>query len=265
MSNTAPSSIISAAAGRILGALLLLAPLWAAPVAQAQQEAPWPVAVQLVFEVGPEASPEAALSIVQARLEELRPRRTDVVLDDAGRIVVRLRSGGDRDLAVGVIGQPGHIQIALVASDDPIDLQTAQTDGPPEGQVLAPTGQEYEPLLLLYLEGPDVDAQALSGAHFRQAAAGFHQATGTPIVNFELDAVGSRALQRLTSNHRGERIAIVLDGAILMAPSISEPIASGAAFIDAGLGEGGAQALAAIINAGALPTPLTLVEVSTGE
>jgi protein-export membrane protein SecD len=249
-------------------AVLLLPPLWAlvlsGPGAEAQS-APWPAAAELVFEVGPGGAPDAVQSVVQARLEELRPRRTEVILDDAGRIVVRLRSGGDRDLAVGVASQTGRLQIALVASDDPIDIQAAlaESGGPPEGQVLAPTGQEYEPYLLLYLERPGVDAAALSGRHFSQAAAGFHPANGSPIVNFRLDAAGARALSQLTTTHAGERIAIVLDGVVLSAPTVAEPITGGAAYIDGGFTTDSAQALAAIINAGALPAPLTLVEEVT--
>jgi preprotein translocase subunit SecD len=246
---------------------LLLSPTWAAGAAHARQDLPWPAAVRLVYEIAPGADAEETLRIVRERLDELRPRRTDAALDASGRIVVQLRSAGDRDLAVGVVGQPGAFQIALVASDNPAEIQAALADGgaAPEGLVLGATGDRFEPYLLLFADAADADDALLTGAHVRQAAPGFNPGNGAPIVNFQFDDAGARALNKLTTTYAGDRIAIVLDGAIIAAPVISSPITSGSGFIDGGFTTEGAQALAAILNAGALPAPLTLIEESTEE
>lgn len=254
---------------RRLAALILLAsPFWAAPAALARQNASWPAAVRLVFELQPGADADETVRVAQARLDRLRPQRTDAFIDDAGRLVVRLRNAADRDLAAGVVGQPGEFRITLVASDDPARVQAALADQStlPEGQILAPLGDRFEPYLLVYAPGAtDVDDSALTGSHIVRAEAATNPANGAAVVNFELDAAGGRALTRLTTTHVRERIAVVLDGQVLMAPTVSTPLTDGAGSINGGFSPEVAQALAAIMGSGPLPAPVTLVEETAEE
>ncbi len=274
MSNRASFSPIRALTRRLLALLLLASPVWAAGAAYGRQAA-WPAAMRLVYEIDAGADAEQTLGVVRERLEVLRPQRTDALLDDAGRLLVRLRSAGDRDLAVAVIGQTGDFRITLVASDDPAEIQAAvdaaqdaslaETATLPEGRLLAATGERFEPYLLIYAPGaPELAGAELTGAHVRLAERGVNSESGASIVRFELDGAGARAMTKLTTDHVRERLAIVFDGQILMAPVISTPITGGEGYIDGNFTTEGAEVLAAILNAGPLP-PLTLVEESVEE
>ena len=89
---------------------------------------------------------------------------------------------------------------------------------------------------------------------------------GVPVVTFQLDRPGTKAIADYTLRHVNEFLAIVVDGEILTAPNINEPITQGSGQISGGfttLEE--AQQLANVLNSGALPVPLKLVEIVADE
>ena len=71
---------------------------------------------------------------------------------------------------------------------------------------------------------------------------------------------GSRTWSRVTGANIGERIAIVLDNEVHMAPSIREKIPSGRTQIEGFANINEAKDLAIILRAGALPTPVKIIE-----
>lgn len=87
-----------------------------------------------------------------------------------------------------------------------------------------------------------------------------------PVVSQIFTPKGTRAFADFTRNHVGEINGVVLDDAVVTAPNINEPILDGQAEISGGfrtLAE--AQALANLLNAGALPVPLQQVQVQSVE
>ncbi len=77
------------------------------------------------------------------------------------------------------------------------------------------------------------------------------------------DAAGARRFAKLTTEHVGERFAIVLDGKVLSAPTIREPIPGGRGQISGGFNLQGAKDLAVLLRSGALPAPLSVIEERT--
>jgi preprotein translocase subunit SecD len=84
-----------------------------------------------------------------------------------------------------------------------------------------------------------------------------------PVVTTVFDAAGARKFARLTTEHVNERFAIVLDGKVLSAPNIREPIPGGRGQISGGFTLQGAKDLAVLLRSGALPAPLTVIEERT--
>ena len=72
---------------------------------------------------------------------------------------------------------------------------------------------------------------------------------------FSLDRVGAQNLAERSDNV-GKRLAIVLDGKIISAPSINEPITGGNGMISGSFSFQEATDLALLLRSGALPTPL---------
>jgi preprotein translocase subunit SecD len=78
----------------------------------------------------------------------------------------------------------------------------------------------------------------------------------------------SKLIERWTTDHVGEVLAIVLDGTIVTAPVVLEPIKDGKMQISSG-GEGGfspaeAERLASILRSGAYPVPVGEVATDNG-
>ena len=86
---------------------------------------------------------------------------------------------------------------------------------------------------------------------------------GTWVVNFEFDSAGARRFADITKANVGRPFAIVLDGKVISAPVIREPITGGRGQISGNFTTQSANDLAVLLRAGALPAPLTIVEERT--
>ena len=127
----------------------------------------------------------------------------------------------------------------------------------------APAGTE----LLPYIDSPDsvvpvYSRVEVSGESLKDSQADFDQ-HNMPVVSTVFDASGARRFAKLTTEHVNERFAIVLDGKVLSAPVIREPIPGGRGQISGGFSLQGAKDLAVLLRSGALPAPLTVIEERT--
>ncbi|MEQ8344556.1 MAG: protein translocase subunit SecD [Sneathiellaceae bacterium] len=100
----------------------------------------------------------------------------------------------------------------------------------------------------------------LQGERLRDATAGFDQQHGEPVVDFRFDQAGARRFAALTQKMVGRPLLIVLDGKVVSAPVVREPILDGSGRISGGFSFRESAQLAALLRAGALPVPLTVVE-----
>ncbi|HMO02066.1 MAG TPA: protein translocase subunit SecD [Oligoflexia bacterium] len=82
-------------------------------------------------------------------------------------------------------------------------------------------------------------------------------------VSLKLNSEGRRTFARITSEHIGRQLGIILDGVLYSAPVIREPIIGGEASISGGFAMDEAKQLAVILRAGALPAPLKIMEERT--
>ncbi|WP_405274889.1 protein translocase subunit SecD [Gaopeijia maritima] len=99
-----------------------------------------------------------------------------------------------------------------------------------------------------YLE----DAQAQRDPQFNQA-----------IVNFQFNRAGGRLFSRFTGANVGEYLAIVLDGEVMSAPVIRDRIGASGQIEMTGAPIEEARDLALVLRAGALTTPLRIMEERT--
>ena len=83
------------------------------------------------------------------------------------------------------------------------------------------------------------------------------------LVSFTLDRVGAKKFGKATSTGVGKRLAIILDGKIISAPSVREPIIGGSGQISGGFTFQTATDLALLLRSGALPAPLNIIEERT--
>lgn len=82
---------------------------------------------------------------------------------------------------------------------------------------------------------------------------------GEPVVAFELDGVGTPLFAAITQTNTGKRLAIVLDGQIMSAPNIRQPITGGRGEISGSFTVEEAKDLALILKSGSLPVPIEIL------
>lgn len=100
----------------------------------------------------------------------------------------------------------------------------------------------------------------ISGEMLQSATAGADN-NDVPYVSFRLNAQGTERLCKASSENIGKAMAIVLDGEILSAPVIREAICgNGSGQISGDFDIQGANDLALMLRAGALPAPLEILE-----
>ena len=102
----------------------------------------------------------------------------------------------------------------------------------------------------------------LTGDDLLRAYASQHPTLGEPIVNIEFKSEGTRKFGELTAQIVGtsDVIAIFLDDAELIAPSVRQAITGGTAFIQGGFTFERASDVALLLEAGRLPLPIELIK-----
>ena len=99
----------------------------------------------------------------------------------------------------------------------------------------------------------------LTGADLKGAWPGL-DSYGNPVVDIEFSGEGGKVFAEVTTRSVGKPIAIILDGKIISAPNVREPIPSGKAQISGNFKAEDVQDLVIKLKAGALPIPVKLVE-----
>ena len=103
----------------------------------------------------------------------------------------------------------------------------------------------------------------LSGDNLIDAQPRMDTQVNETVVTFNLDRVGSKKFAKATSTGVGKNLAIVLDGKIISAPNIREPIIGGSGQITGDFTFQTATDLALLLRSGALPAPLKIIEERT--
>jgi SecD/SecF fusion protein len=172
----------------------------------------------------------------------------------SNRILVQLPGVTDPDRVKRLLGQTAKMTFHLLGDETAVRGTTA----PPGTEWLpsidpASRGQQY-----LVRKKIEVD-----GATLLDARPGSDPQSGTWVVNFEFDSAGARRFADITRANVGRPFAIVLDGKVISAPVIREPITGGRGQISGNFTTQSANDLAVLLRAGALPAPLTIVEERT--
>jgi len=85
---------------------------------------------------------------------------------------------------------------------------------------------------------------------------------GRWIVNLDMTKEGKIKWSRFTGSNIGNRVAIVLDKKVFMAPTIQSKISSGGTRITGFANKQEAQDIAAVLKAGELPAPINVAQIN---
>ncbi|MBR1265911.1 protein translocase subunit SecD [Bradyrhizobium sp. AUGA SZCCT0222] len=199
---------------------------------------------------------EQSIQIVQKRVDEVGTVEPIIQRQGTDRILVQVPGLQDPTRLKKLLGETAKMEFRMVDLTVPPD-QAQRGSVPPDSELLPSADPQYpQPYV--------IKKQVLvSGGDLIDAQPGFDQRTNQPIVSFKFNSSGSRKFAVATTEHVKEPFAIVLDGKVISAPVIQEPITGGSGQISGNFTVQAANDLAILLRAGALPAPLTVVEERT--
>ncbi|WNI21269.1 protein translocase subunit SecD [Streptomyces sp. ITFR-16] len=212
-------------------------------------------------------STDRTLEVLRRRIDSLGVTEPTLTRSGEDRIIVELPDVQDPRKAADVIGRTAQLTFHAVTGPGAPD--TEQSDGARSGGAPTLPDEQGRPLAL----GP----AALSGAGVKEASAAFDAQQGagwTVSLDFHKDAgrdwtrlTGEAACHPVQDERR--RVAIVLDRQVISSPQVSPGVAcgtglpSGSTQITGSFGADEARELAVLIQGGALPVPVEIVEQRT--
>jgi len=201
-----------------------------------------------------------SIEIIRRRIDETGVREPTIQGQTGNRILVQLPGIEDPERIKQLLGQTAKMTFHLVDVENS-RLDALQGRVPPGSRLMPALDQvEADGSPYMYLIEKRV---MISGENLVDAQPSFDQRTGQPVVSFRFDSRGAKKFADVTTANVDRPFAIVLDGQVISAPRIVEPILGGSGQISGNFTVQGAQDLALLLRAGALPAPLTILEERT--
>ena len=199
-----------------------------------------------------------AVEVVRKRIDALGTREPTIIRQGDTRIVVQVPGLQDPTALKELLGKTAKLEFKLV-DQSALPSDVAQGIAPPGDQIYpyaAGTPQQGTSLAVKRLGG-------IRGDNLTNASAGVDPQTNESIVNIQFDQTGGQRFADLTTKNVNKPFAIILDGKIISAPNINEPILGGGARISGSFTAESANNLAISLRSGALPVDLTVIEERT--
>jgi protein-export membrane protein SecD len=198
----------------------------------------------------------ASIETIRRRVDAFGTTEPSIQREGRSRVLVQVPGVQDVERLKNLIGETGKLEFKLV--DPAADVAQAV------GSNKAPPGTE----LVFSNEDPPVpyvlkEQVLVSGANLVDAQPGFDSNTGEPVVTFRFDAAGAKRFGKVTQENVGLPFAIVLDGKVISAPVIREPILGGTGQISGNFSVQEANDLSVLLRSGALPAKLSVIEERT--
>jgi len=182
---------------------------------------------------------DSAKNIVETRINLYgltEPVIQESKVGDAFRIIVEIPGVANLQDAVDLIGTTAQLSFREEASD------AAKVATPSSLLEVWPT------------------ESGITGKNLKKSEVVFDQNSGNPQVSLQFDSEGAKEFEELTKRSTGKTVAIFLDDQLLSAPRVSTAITGGNAVIQGSFSVKEARDLSVMLNAGALPVPLNVIQ-----
>ena len=184
-----------------------------------------------------------SIEIVRRRIDDVGTKEPTILQRGEKRILVELPGLKDPERIKSLLGKTAKLNFRLVSDNNEFGID----------ELISENGEKLNVSKRIIMSGENlIDAQP-----------NINNQNNEPTVSFTLDRLGSQKFGRATTDNVGKRLAIVLDGEIVSAPNINEPITSGNGMISGNFTFQDATDLSLLLRSGALPTPLIVVEERT--
>tara|TARA_Y100000591_G_scaffold320851_1_gene334907 strand:+ start:1796 stop:3349 length:1554 start_codon:yes stop_codon:yes gene_type:complete len=192
------------------------------------------------------SSLDQAVEIVRRRVDETGTNEPNILKRGNNRILVELPGLDDPARIKSLLGKTANLTFQFVSSNENDDFGTEKLKFDNN------------------LDEATVSKRIiLNGDNLVDAKPRMDTQNNETIVSFNLDRVGAKKFARATTENVGKQLAIILDGKIISAPSIREPIVGGSGQISGNFTFQSATDLALLLRSGALPAPMNIIEERT--
>ena len=149
-----------------------------------------------------------SIEIVRRRVDETGTKEPSILQRGDKRILVELPGLKDPERIKNLLGKTAQLNFRLV-SNEKNDFGTEI--------LLSDTNEEL----------PVSKRIIISGDNLQDAQPRLDSQSNQPNVFFSLDRIGAKKFAKSTTDNVGKRIAIILDGKVISAPNVREPITGG--------------------------------------
>ena len=185
-----------------------------------------------------------SIEIVRRRIDDVGTKEPTILQRGDKRILIELPGLDNPDRIKELLGKTAQLTFRLVSDDKEFGSEKLKVQNSDDELTIN-------------------KRVVISGDNLIDAQPKFDSQANQPIVSFTLDRLGAQKFGRITTEHVGKRLAIVLDNLIISAPQIREPITAGTGTISGSFTFQEATDLALLLRSGALPTPINIVEERT--
>ena len=192
------------------------------------------------------SSLDQAIEIVRRRVDEVGTNEPNILKRGNDRILVELPGLDDPGRIKSLLGKTANLTFQFITQNSEESFGTEKIQFEDESEEVIVSKRII-----------------LSGDNLVDAKPTMDTQTNETVVSFTLDRVGAKKFGKATSTGVGKRLAIILDGKIISAPSVREPIIGGSGQISGDFTFQSATDLALLLRSGALPAPLSIIEERT--
>jgi len=192
------------------------------------------------------SSLDQAIEIVRRRVDEIGTNEPNILKRGNDRILVELPGLDDPGRIKSLLGKTANLTFQFITqnSEESFGTEKLQFEDGSEEVIVS-------------------KRIILNGDNLIDAKTTVNPETNETVVSFNLNRVGAKKFAKATTTGVGKRLAIILDGKIISAPGVREPIISGSGQISGNFTFQSATDLALLLRSGALPAPLNIIEERT--
>jgi preprotein translocase subunit SecD len=192
---------------------------------------------------------QQTLEIIRIRIDETGVREPTIQQQGEERILLQIPGVDNPEEIKKLLNTTAKLTFHLVHPEI-----YGSSPRPPPGYLDIPSGEDNRRGTRYWVRRK-VD---VGGDNLVDAQPSFDQ--NRPVISFRFDQTGARKFGRVTSKNVGRLLAIVLDGKVISAPRINEPITGGSGIITGQFSVGETQRVSLLLRAGALPAPVSFLE-----
>jgi preprotein translocase subunit SecD len=204
------------------------------------------------------------IHVLRTRLDAFGVGEINIAAQGEKYIVIELPNVDDPEKAKARIGKTALLELKPVydSAQTQEALISRQGGQIPEGTQIVPAGANDRDTDRFYLvpNYAEVTGRLLKDANYMLRREEMFFKGSPHSVTFSLKPEGVDKFHDLTSRNVGGRIAIILDGVVVSAPGVNEPIPSGSGSITGSFEKAEAQELASLLKSGAFVAPVKYAE-----